>query len=118
MLGGRAIWAVPVAFVTAMTLGGALVMSGVALPFVEIAIFVSVLVLGAFVLARVRMPVWAGMAVAGLFALAHGHAHGAELPLMADAWIHGCGFIAATALIHTLGASVARFALQVKTVRA
>ena len=118
MLGNRAIWAVPAAFVTAMALGGALAIAGVALPFVEATIAISVLVLGAFLLARVRMPIWAGMAVAGLFALAHGHAHGAELPLMTDAWIYGFGFVTATALIHALGAIAARFALQAKAVQA
>lgn len=118
MLGGRAIWAVPAAFVSAMALGGALAMAGQALPFVEVAIFVSVLVLGGFVLLRVRMPVWAGMAVAGLFALAHGHAHGAELPFMTDAWIYGFGFVTATALLHALGAIATRFALKSRAARA
>ena len=118
MLGNRAIWAVPGAFVSAMALGGAIAMMGVTLPFVEATIIASVLVLGAFLLARVRMPVWAGMAVAGLFALAHGHAHGAEVPLMADPWIYGLGFVTATALIHALGAIVTRFVLKAKAVRA
>ncbi|MGQ0485835.1 MAG: HupE/UreJ family protein [Hyphomicrobiales bacterium] len=118
MLGGRAIWAVPAAFVGAMIAGGALAMTGVALPFVEATIAASVLVLGFFLLARIRMPVWAGMAVAGLFALAHGHAHGAELPPMADAWIYGFGFVTATSLIHALGAIAARFALRTLPVRA
>jgi urease accessory protein len=118
MLGGRAIWAVPAAFVSAMTLGGALAIAGIGLPFVEIAIFASMLVLGGFVLLRVRMPVSAGMTVVGLFALAHGHAHGAELPLAANAWIYGFGFVSATALIHALGAIAARFALKTRAVRA
>jgi urease accessory protein len=118
MLGNRALWAVPGAFVGATALGAATAMMGVTLPFVEAAIFVSVLVLGAFLLARVRMPVWAGMAVAGLFALAHGQAHGAEVPLVTNAWIHGFGFVMATALIHALGAIAARFVLKAKAVRA
>jgi urease accessory protein len=118
MLGNRALWAVPGAFVGAMALGAALAMAGVALPFVEATIFVSVLVLGAFLLARVRMPIWSGMAVAGLFALAHGHAHGAELPLMANTWIYGFGLLTATALIHALGAIAERIALRVLPARA
>jgi urease accessory protein len=118
MLGNRAIWAVPAAFVTAMALGGAIAVLGVPLPFVEATILVSVVVLGGFLLGRVRMPVWAGMAVSGLFALAHGHAHGAELPLMADSWIYGFGFVTATALIHALGAIAARFAMRMQPVRA
>jgi len=48
-LGGRALWAVPAAFVTIMALGGALGMSGIGLPFVELGIALSVVVLGAVV---------------------------------------------------------------------
>src|SRR5256885_1793887 len=34
-LGGRALWAVPLAFVSVMALGGALGVAGIAVPFVE-----------------------------------------------------------------------------------
>ena len=110
-LGGRAVWAIPAAFVLAMIAGGALAMSGVNLPFVELTILASVFVLCFFFVARVRMPVWAGMAIVALFAIAHGHAHGAELPTMANEWDYGSGFVAATSLLHALGAIATRFAM-------
>ena len=114
MLGTRAIWAVPVAFVSMMIVGGGLGMAGFALPFAETMILASVLVLAGFVVARVKMPLWSGMAVAGLFALAHGFAHGAEMPALANAWVYGAGFVAATALIHALGAVAALAVMKVR----
>jgi len=113
-LGARAVWAVPAAFVSAMIVGGLLGMSGIALPFVETMILVSVLVLAGFVVARVKMPVWSGMAIVGLFALAHGFSHGAEMPALANPWIYGAGFVAATSLIHALGAVTALTVMRMK----
>jgi urease accessory protein len=116
-LGARAIWAVPAAFVSMMIVGGGFGMAGIEIPFVETMILASVLVLAAFVVARVKMPLWSGMAIVGLFALAHGYAHGSELPEGANAWVFGMGFVTATALIHALGAMTARAVAKVKAVR-
>ena len=112
VLGGRATWAVPASFVSAMVLGAIAGMTGLVLPFVEGTILLSVAVLAVLVIARVQMPVWAGMAVVSLFALAHGQAHGAEMPVLANAWVYGAGFVSATALLHALGAIATRFALS------
>ena len=117
-LGARAVWAVPLAFISAMIVGGLLGMSGIVLPFVETAILASVLVLGGLAVARVKIPVWSGMAIVGLFALAHGFAHGAEMPVLANAWIYGAGFVTATSLIHALGAIAALAVMKMGAVRA
>ncbi|MFD1332459.1 HupE/UreJ family protein, partial [Methylopila musalis] len=79
-LGGKAIWAVPAAFLGVMAVGGALGMAGVALPFVETGIALSIVVLGAAVALGVKAPVAAAMALVGVFAVFHGFAHGAEAP--------------------------------------
>ena len=50
-MGGRAIWAVPLTFVSVMALGGALGMLGVHIPFVETGIVISVLALGVLIAA-------------------------------------------------------------------
>lgn len=115
-LGNRAIWAVPAAFVSAMILGGTFGMADIEVPFVETMILASVLVLAALAIARVKLPVWSGMAIVGLFALAHGYAHGAEIPEGASAWLFGAGFVAATSLIHALGAVMALAVMKVKAV--
>ncbi len=101
--GGRAVWAVPLTFVSLMVVGGALGMSGLDLPFVEIAIAASVVVLGAAVAFGVTLPLAAAMGLAGVFALFHGHAHGAEMPEDASGLAYGLGFVIATALLHLAG---------------
>ena len=101
--GGRAIWAVPLAFVSGMLLGGAFGMAGVHLPFAEAGIAVSVLMLGVFIAAALRLPLSVSILVVGLFALCHGYAHGAEMPARASVVGYAGGFALATALLHIVG---------------
>jgi len=105
-LGGRALWAVPLSFVSVMALGGALGAAGIAIPFVEAGIALSVVVLGLAVALRWKAPVAVAMALVGLFALFHGHAHGSEMPVDAAGFDYGMGFILATALLHGAGLAV------------
>jgi urease accessory protein len=106
-MGGRALWMVPGAFVSLMLFGGMLAMSGIHLPYVEAGILASVVVLGVVVAAALKFPLAVSAAIVGLFALFHGHAHGAEMPMakgMAmDAVSYSLGFTLATALLHGLG---------------
>ncbi len=99
---GRALWAVPSAFVAMMAVGFALATAGIDLPFVEPAILASVVALGLLVAMAVRLDAAASAAVVGLFALFHGHAHGGELG-SAGALPFAVGFIIATAALHTAG---------------
>ncbi len=102
-LGGRALWAVPLSFVSVMAVGGALGVAGIAIPFVEAGIAISVIVLGLAVALRWQWPVAAAMALVGVFAIFHGHAHGAEMPVDASGLEYGLGFMLATALLHVVG---------------
>lgn len=106
LMGGRAFWLVPVAFVAMMAFGGYLGIEGVELPLVEIGIAGSVVVLGVAVALRWRPPVVAAMGLVGLFAIFHGHAHGAEMPLDASGLGYAAGFMLATALLHAAGISL------------
>jgi urease accessory protein len=103
--GGRALWAVPATFVAVMLLGAALGMiSGpVPVPLVEAGILTSVLVLGVLIATACRLPVAAGALLVGIFALFHGHAHGAEMPLSAAGIVYSAGFAVATAALHVAG---------------
>ena len=101
--GGRALWAVPLAFVSVMTLGAIAGMSGHTLPYVEQGIAASVLILGILIAAAMRLPLAASVTIVGLFALFHGYAHGAEMPVNISGFTYGIGFIAATAGLHLLG---------------
>ncbi|OJF92971.1 HupE/UreJ family protein [Pararhizobium antarcticum] len=101
-IGGKALLAVPGAFVGTMATGFLLAMVGVQLPFVEPAILASVVALGLLVAMAIRMPAAASAAVVGVFALFHGYAHGGELGA-AGALPFGLGFVIATALLHLAG---------------
>jgi urease accessory protein len=102
-LGGRALWGVPLAFVSLMALGSALAMAGISLPFVELGIALSIVGLGAAVATRIHLPTLAAMTLAGFFALFHGHAHGAEMPETLSGLAFGAGFVLATAGLHVAG---------------
>ena len=105
-LGGKAFWAVPLAFVAMMVVGGAMGMNGFALPYVEFGIAASVIVLGAAVALDFSLPISAAMGLVGFFALFHGHAHGSEMPLAVSGFTYGLGFVIATALLHCAGLGV------------
>jgi len=102
-LGGRALWLVPLSFVSLMIVGGVAGMAGLQLPFVEIAIGLSVVFLGLAVALRLHPPTAAAVAIAGLFAIFHGHAHGAEMPGSASGFEYALGFVLATATLHGCG---------------
>jgi urease accessory protein len=102
-MGGRAIWVVPLTFVTMMACGAAIGMAGLSGPIVERGIVISVLALGVLIAAAVRLPLVAGALLVGLFALFHGHAHGTEMPATASGLVYGAGFILATASLHACG---------------
>jgi urease accessory protein len=106
LLGGRAIWLVPLAFVTMMGAGGAAGVAGINPPLTEIGIGLSVVALGVAVAFSVRMPVAAAMAFVGFIAIFHGQAHGAEMPETASGLAYGIGLIIATALLLVCGIGI------------
>lgn len=105
--GGRALWALPGTFVSAMVVGGALGMIGLPLPGVEGAIAASVLVFGAVVAMAASPPLSLAVAVVAVAATFHGYAHAAEMPAAATGVGYAFGFAFATALLHASGVLVA-----------
>jgi urease accessory protein len=116
VLGGRALLALPGAFVGCMAGGYGLALAGVTLPLVEPMIVVSVIALGVAVALAVRLPVGGAAAMVGLFGLAHGVAHGAELG-QAGAVAFGAGFLIATAALHGAGIALGVAAQRAASVR-
>jgi len=102
-LGGRAIWLVPGAFVGMMVVGALIGASGLALSGVELGIAASTVAIALPVALALGMPAALAMAYVGFFALFHGCAHGAELPVDAYAAPYAAGFTLATAIIHGAG---------------
>ena len=100
---GRAIWQIPLAFVSVMVLGGILGLTGVYMPGAELAIAISVLALGGLIATKTSFAPTLSMMVVGAFALFHGYAHGHEMPAAASALPFSVGFVLATALLHGMG---------------
>lgn len=103
VLGGRALWLVPLSFVVMMGAGFLVGAAGIGLPYVELGIALSSIVIGGAAALGRPMPVAGAMALCGVFAIFHGHAHGAEMPAVTSGLVYAVGFMAATALLHLAG---------------
>lgn len=101
--GGRARWAVPLAFVGTMLMGVGFAAAGIALPQVETGIALSVLVLGLLIATRRTWAVPVGMLIAAGFALFHGYAHGLDMPLAASSLPYMLGLVLVTGCLHGVG---------------
>ena len=106
----RAGIAVPAAFLLAMGAGALLTMTGVSVPYVEQGIVVSVVAAGVLLALAVRFTLVAGIAVAAGFALFHGLAHGAELPLAASPAAYIAGFLITTTVLLMAGSRLGQLA--------
>ena len=105
-MGGRSVWTLPVAFPMIMVAGGVAGMIGIPLPGIEIGIALSILALGLAIALAWRPAEWIALVLIAYFALCHGYAHGAELPLSADPADYAIGFVLATGMIHLFGIGV------------
>jgi urease accessory protein len=105
-LGGRAIWALPLAFVVALAAGGVTGVTGIRLPSVEAAILASLMVFGVAAAIALRLPLGAALAGTAVFGLAHGLAHGSEVT--GDFLPFASGFVLASLGLHLAGLAVGR----------
>jgi urease accessory protein len=111
LVGGKARWLWPAAFVTIMAAGAALALNSIVVPHVESLILASVIGVGAAVAFGLQVPLVAGATICAAFAIAHGHAHGNELPTGASVAGYVAGFMISTAALHAIGIA-AGMALQ------
>jgi urease accessory protein len=107
--GERAVWVLPLTFLTLMAFGALLGMTAISVPLVEQGVVMSVLVLGVLVAAAARLPLVAEVVIVMLFAVCHGHVHGTEMTTTASGVAYGAGFLAGTALLHAVGIGIALF---------
>ncbi|UAW96928.1 HupE/UreJ family protein [Halopseudomonas nanhaiensis] len=105
-LGGRARWVLPSLFVVFMLAGAGAGVAGIAVPGVEEVIVASVLALGLLLLWARRVALAPGAVIVSAFALMHGVAHGAEMPVDAGMAYYMLGFALSTALLHLAGIGV------------
>jgi len=109
-MGKRGIWKMPAVFVSFMLVGALLSINGLHLPFVETGIAVSVLLLGIIIALSGKLPLGWSMGLIALFAVFHGHAHGEELPVIANATLYAIGFVTATVALHVSGVMIGYYA--------
>jgi urease accessory protein len=114
-IGGKALWMLPLTFVTLMAGGGLLNMAGMSVPWVEQGIMASVLVLGLLIASAVKMPLAIPLSLIGLFAVCHGYAHVAEMRAGLSPAGYALGFIMATTILHGIGISLGLAARRLAT---
>ena len=107
-LGGRAMWMLPAAFMTAMIAGGAMGYTDVPIPMVEQGMGLSVIAMGAIIALGFKIPVKVAAVLVAVFAVFHGHAHGSEGSAVASFLPYAVGFIVATLGLHLTGIALAQ----------
>jgi len=102
--GGSRARSVIAAFLGMLSLGAVAGFAGTSLGLVEPVIAMSVITLGVLIALRVSLPGLVAPAILGGFALFHGYAHAAGLPMMAGSAWYLLGLLMATSLL--LGSGV------------
>ncbi len=110
--GGKAIWFIPATFITSMIIGGIIGILGLEISFVEIGIALSVVFLGIAIFIQKKIPLNVTMAFVAVSAFLHGHAHGSEMPLIANPVLYASGFVLVTTLLHFSGVMVGHYATK------
>jgi len=110
-MAGRAVVALPLAFMTGMAAGFGLALAGLTLPLVEPMILASVMVIGGLTALAVRLPLGAVAALVATFGAFHGFAHGGEIGIAGEVPF-GIGFLIGTGLLHTAGIVLASALLR------
>ncbi len=87
-------------------------MSGWELPAVEYGIAASIVLLGLAVALNQRLSLVVPIIFAGVFGLFHGHAHGTEMPAIANPTLYAIGFVAATVVLHISGVLLGKLAIN------
>lgn len=107
-LRGHAIWLLPLAFVSVMSLGGIAGAAGIALPSVEGIVLLSCAVFSVLITRQIRFSTHSNVMIVAFFAFFHGFAHGQEISASASLISYTLGFMVATLLLHGAGILVAK----------
>lgn len=114
-LGGRARISVPLAFIGFLLFGAVVGLLRVPMPLVEDGIALSVVLFGIALLLGRDLPLSFAQAFVGIFALFHGHAHGTEIPELANPVWYSMGFVLGSVVIMLIGAAVAWYLSLIET---
>ena len=102
-LGHRALWLLPLSFLTSMIVGASLAMNGIQLLFVEPMVLASALGLGALVAIQKPIPIQVSSIIVAAAALFHGQAHGLEFPAGTIGIQAIMGFVFSSAILQLTG---------------
>lgn len=91
------------AFLSFMAIGAGLAVFGLSIQGVEAGILASVLVTGLLLASPRQLPSGVCGALLASFAVLHGFAHGAEMPLATEPVHYALGFLLATVVLHGIG---------------
>ncbi|NOT11797.1 MAG: HupE/UreJ family protein [Methylococcaceae bacterium] len=105
---GHAIWMLPLAFVSVMSLGGFAGAAGITIPSAEGIILLSGAVFGVLITRKIRFSTKINVLIVAFFAFFHGFAHGQEISTSASLISYTAGFMVATLLLHGAGIVVAK----------
>ncbi len=109
-LGGKAIWIVPLTFISAMIFGGIVGILGFQISFVELGIALSIIFSGLAIIFSKKLPAKITLVCIGLAAFFHGHAHGSEMAVIFNPVIYMLGFVLSTAVLHISGIFIGQYA--------
>ncbi|OAI05580.1 HupE/UreJ family protein [Methylomonas methanica] len=110
-LRGRAIWMLPLAFVSVMSLGGLAGAAGLSIPSVEGLILLSCGIFAVLVTRNIRFSNKINVLIVAFFGFFHGFAHGQEISTSASLISYTVGFILATLLLHGAGILLVKLVL-------
>jgi urease accessory protein len=110
-LRGQAVWLLPLAFVSVMSLGGIAGASGLNIPSVEGIILLSCAVFSVLITRKVRFSGKINVLIVAFFAFFHGFAHGQEISTSASLISYTLGFMLATLLLHGAGILAAKLVI-------
>lgn len=110
-LRGRAIWMLPLAFVSVMSLGGLAGAAGLSVPSVEGLILLSCGIFAVLISRKIRFSHKINVLIVAFFGFFHGFAHGQEISTSASLISYTVGFIVATLLLHGAGILLVKLVL-------
>lgn len=100
---GRAVWMLPLAFGSSISLGGLAGAAGFAIAHTESIIVLSCAVFGILIGRNVRFSSNVNVLIVAFFAFFHGLAHGQEISVSDSLMSYTLGFVLATLLLHGAG---------------
>lgn len=99
-------WLMPAVFVVVLAISAQFSLNGVFVPILEAGIALSLLVAGLLIGARAQVCTVAGAVIVSMFAVFHGLAHSAEMPMLVSPWLFTLGFSVSTVLLQCLGLAI------------